>query len=374
MRVLHVYRTYFPDTQGGLEETVRQICSNTISHGVEHRIFTLSQNPDPAILQLPEADVFRFPLTLEIASCGFSLKGLAGFKKLLKWADIIHYHYPWPFADLLHLLYRVKKPTVVSYQADIIRQKGLLKIYAPLQRYFLENVSKIITTSPNYLQTSTVLSALDKDIEIIPNGLNENGYPVPPKEKLSEVQERYGTDYFLFVGVLRYYKGLKYLLDASAGADFTVVIAGSGPMERDLKDQAKQLGLDNVKFLGYVEDDEKIALIQGARAIVFPSCERSEAFGMTLVEGAMYSKPLITAEIGSGTSYVNRHLETGIVVAPKDKVSLREAMEKIYRDDDFAIQMGVGARQRYEALFTGQEMGRKYVDVYRGLMGSGSAT
>ncbi len=368
MNILHVYRTYFPDTQGGLEETVRQICSNTIPYGARHRIFTLSRNPEPATLQLPEAEVYRFPLTFEIASCGFSITGVLGFKKLVEWADIVHYHFPWPYGDLLHFLCHVRKPTLVSYQSDIIRQQGLLRLYSPLQNLFLSRVTKIVTTSPNYLQSSPVLNSLDTQIEIIPNGLDEKRYSAVSVEKIDEVRERFGTDYFLFIGVLRYYKGLQYLLDAVKDAAFTVLIAGSGPMEKELKDQALRLGLQNVQFLGYVEDDEKNALIHEARAIVFPSCERSEAFGITLLEGAMFAKPLITADIGTGTTYINRDRETGLVVAPKDHVSLRAAMETLYGDKEFALRMGEGARKRFESLFTGQEMGRRYAGVYRGLL------
>jgi rhamnosyl/mannosyltransferase len=368
MNILHVYRTYFPDTQGGLEETVRQICSNTIPYGARHRIFTLSRNPDPAILQLPEAEVYRFPLTFEIASCGFSVTGVYGFKKLVAWADLVHYHFPWPYGDLLHFLCHVRKPTLVSYQSDIIRQQGLLQLYSPLQNLFLSSAAKVVTTSPNYLQSSPVLAKLDKDIEIIPNGLDEKGYVAVSDEKREKVRERFGTDYFLFIGVLRYYKGLHYLLDAARDAAFNVLIAGSGPLEQELKEQALRLGLQNVKFLGHVDDDEKNALIHEARAIVFPSCERSEAFGITLLEGAMFAKPLITADIGTGTTYINKDGETGLVVAPKDHVSLRAAMETLYSDKDLAMRLGEGARKRFESLFTGQEMGRRYAGVYRDLL------
>lgn len=368
MNILHVYRTYFPDTQGGLEETVRQICANTIPYGARHHIFTLSRNPDPAILQLPEAEVYRFPLTFEIASCGFSVTGVYGFKKLVEWADLVHYHFPWPYGDLLHFLCHVRKPTLVSYQSDIIRQQGLLQLYSPLQNLFLSSVTKVVTTSPNYLQSSPVLAKLDKEIEIIPNGLDEKGYAAVSDEKRDKIRERFGTDYFLFIGVLRYYKGLNYLLDAARDAAFTVLIAGSGPLEQELKEQALRLGLQNVQFLGHVDDDEKNALIHGARAIVFPSCERSEAFGITLLEGAMFAKPLITADIGTGTTYINKDGETGLVIAPKDHVSLRTAIETLYSDKDLAMRLGEGARKRFESLFTGQEMGRRYAGVYCDLL------
>ena len=51
MRVLHAYRTYFPDTQGGLEEVIRQICLNTARLGADSRVMTLSNSPDKKVIR-----------------------------------------------------------------------------------------------------------------------------------------------------------------------------------------------------------------------------------------------------------------------------------------------------------------------------------
>lgn len=367
--MLHVYRTYFPDTQGGLEETIRQICRSTKSRQICHRIFTLSPDPTPSVIHFPEVDVYRYPLTVEVASCGMSLSGISGFRKLVKWADIVHYHYPWPYADLLHLICSVSKPCIVSYQSDIVRQKILLKFYLPLQVRFLKSVRKIVATSPNYLKSSPILPLYSDKITVIPNGLDETGYPKPASVAHRAVAGEYGKDFFLFVGVLRYYKGLQYLLAASKDQGFRVIVAGKGPMEKELKIRAKELGLQNLRFAGYVDDTVKSCLIQLSRGIVFPSHERSEAYGMTLLEGAMFGKPLITAEIGTGTSYINRHNDTGLVVPPCDSEALRQAMLQLAEDKEFAELCGVRARKRYEKFFTASIMGKQYVKLYRQMVG-----
>jgi len=134
---------------------------------------------------------------------------------------------------------------------------------------------------------------------------------------LRQVENEYGKDFFLFVGVLRQYKGLNILLEAMRGAPYKAVIAGIGPLEKTLKRQAKRLTLDNVSFPGYISDELKIALLTLCRGIVLPSYLRSEAFGVFLLEGAMMSKPLISAEIGSGTNYININEHTGLTVAPE---------------------------------------------------------
>ena len=375
MNVLHVYRTYFPDSQGGLEEVIRQICLSTRELGVTSRVFTLSDEPYPRRLPRVECEVVRVRKTFEVASCGFALTGLRRFAKELAWADLVHYHYPWPFSDLMHLLFGHSKPAVLTYHSDIVRQKFLLSMYRPLMRRYLGAMDRIVATSPNYFATSEVLSNFADKVEVIPIGLDEPSYPAIDDQhrQLAAVRERYGSDFFLFVGVLRYYKGLHILLDAIKGAPYKIVIVGAGPVESALRQQARELELDNVVFAGFVPDREKMALFQLCRAVVFPSYLRSEAFGVTLLEGAMSARPLVSAEVGSGTSHVNIHGETGLVVPPSDSAALRAAMDDLHARPDKARAMGLKARQRYEQLFTGSVMGRHYAEVYRQILGERQA-
>jgi len=152
------------------------------------------------------------------------------------------------------------------------------------------------------------------------------------------------------------------------GARYKVVIVGSGPVESELRQQARRLGLENVMFAGFVSDREKMALFRLCRAVVFPSYLRSEAFGVTLLEGAMSARPLISAEVGSGTSHVNIHGETGLVVPPGNSTALRNAMDELHQHPQKAMLMGVNARRRYEQLFTGARMGERYAEVYRRIL------
>jgi len=368
LRVLHVYRTYLPDPTGGLQEAIRQICLNTSALGVESRIFTLSPNVKPRLIRRDEADVYRCPRHFEIASSGFSLSALGTFRELIRWADVVNYHFPWPFADLLHVLGRVAKPSLVTYHSDIVRQLGLRLIYKPLMYHFLGAVDRIVATSPNYRRSSVVLRRYAKKVEVISLALDETSYPQPDYRVAREMQERFGRDFFLFIGVLRYYKGLSYLLEAVHGTGLKVVIAGSGPLGSQLRKQASELGLENVHFLGQVRDDQKVSLIRLSKGIVFPSCERSEAFGVTLLEGAMFGKPLISTELGTGTTYVNQDKKTGLVVPPADPLRLREAMLCLDKDRDLATRLGSAARERFEELFTGTGMGERYFRLYRTLI------
>jgi len=370
VKVLHVYRTYFPDSQGGLEEVIRQICLSAGDCGVTSRVFTLSDEPYPHTLPRVEADVVRVHKNFEIASCGFALTGMRRFAREVAWADIVHYHYPWPFSDVMYLALGRHKPAILTYHSDIVRQRFLLSIYRPLMSRYLDAMDLIVATSPNYFATSKVLTEYADKVEVIPIGLDEPSYPAIDEQNrdLARARERYGEDFFLFVGVLRYYKGLHILLDAIRGAPYRVVIVGSGPVEGELKRQARQLALDNVVFAGFIPDREKMALFRLCRAVVFPSYLRAEAFGVTLLEGAMSARALISAEVGSGTSHVNINGETGLVVPPGNSRALREAMDDLHRHPEKARTMGAGARRRYETLFTGRLMGQRYADAYRRIL------
>lgn len=374
MRVLHTYRTYFPDTQGGLEEVIRQICLNTQSEGVESRVLSLSRAQNRRVLHREEAVVYRARLDLQIASCGMSLGAIRQFKRLVDWADVVHYHYPWPFADLLHFGAKVTKPTVVTYHSDIVRQRILGILYQPLMSRFLGSVDSIVCTSPNYFATSDVLPKFANKVDVIPIGIDEASHVSPGKALIDEVKSEYGEGFFLFVGVLRYYKGLHILLEAMEKAPYKVVIVGSGPTELELKKQARELGLTNAIFTGYLEDDIKNALFQLCRGVVFPSYMRSEAFGVTLLEGAMYGKPLISTEVGSGTSHVNTDGETGIVVPPGSPKALRTAMDQMHFRPQMAQLMGNRARERFKRLFSGELMGKRYAERYRQLTGANRST
>jgi glycosyltransferase involved in cell wall biosynthesis len=372
MRVLHVFKTYYPDSLGGVEQVIRQLSAATAPMNVTNRIFTLSRHASTVpLLHDGPTEIVRAQAHVEIASTPMSWRSFALFSEAVKKADLIHYHYPWPFGDLLHLTVARAKPAVLTYHSDVVRQRLLMPMYRPLMQRFFANLRAIVPTSPNYLQSSEPLQDYRDKSTVIPIGLDEASYPQPTPARVQYWREQVGEQFFFFVGVLRYYKGLHILLEACANTACRVVIVGAGPVESDLKQQAKRLGLGNVRFLGAVSDEDKVALLKLCRGVVFPSHLRSEAFGVTLLEGAMFRKPLISSEIGTGSSYVNVDGVTGLVVPPNNPVALRQAMEHLDHDCTLAAQMGIQARKRFEELFTARRMAESYVALYRRVL-SGS--
>lgn len=368
MKVLHFYKTYYPDSYGGVQQVIYQLAEYSAQLGVESQVLYLSSEAGRSMVPLDNHIISSSKLDFEIASTGFSWQVISHFKKLAAEADLIHYHYPWPFMDLVHFLSGTKKPTVVSYHSDIVKQRFLLQLYKPLMHLFLNKVDAIVAASPAYIDHSEVLRKYKAKTHIIPYGLNEASYLNIQESKLNEWAAKLPERFFLFVGALRYYKGLHYLLEAAERNGLPVVIVGSGGVEKDLREQANHLNLDHVIFTGSLADEDRAALLQLCTAFVFPSHLPSEAFGVSLLEAAVYGKPLISCEIGTGTTFINIDGVTGLAVAPADPEALSDAMVRLWDDPDMCATFGRNARARFEQHFRAKSMAESYVQLYQDVL------
>lgn len=375
MKVLHIYRTYFPDPPGGLQEAIRQICLGTREFGAVSSVVTLSPHPVPGDVRLPEARVWRERSWWAPASC--DLGGISAFRlfaRLAAEADVLHFHFPWPFADLLNMLGVARRPRVMTYHSDIVRQRTLSVLYGPLMRRTLNSMDAVVATSPAYIKTSPVLQSIvaTGKVRAIPLGIRDYVTECSAEQSAHGITEGIrdrlnlpAGGFVLALGVLRYYKGLHTLIEAASQIDCPIVIAGSGPEEEALKELAHSRRASNVIFAGQVSEEEKRDLLADCSLFVLPSQVRSEAFGMVLVEASMFGKPLICCEIGTGTSFINADGETGFVVPPESPNDLANAINRLTGDDGLARQMGRAARARYERMFSGEAQGRAYSELYR---------
>jgi glycosyltransferase involved in cell wall biosynthesis len=366
VKVLHFFKTHLPDTFGGVEQVIEQIADGATAMGVESRVLTLSPFAKrEARISRKSYEIVRCPFSLELASTRISFGVIPVYSEMASWADVVHLHFPWPFADCVHLWTRCRKPLIITYHSDIVRQKMLAKLYAPLMCRLFHRARYIVATSPNYAVSSKVLSKWQSKVKTIPLGLNESSYQAPS----ADARKRWasvvgGGPFFLFIGVFRYYKGLKYLIDALEGTGMRAVFVGGGKQESDLRMRARKLAVGQVVFTGIIAEADKIALLSLCLGVVLPSCERSEAFGVALIEGAMFGKPLVSCEIATGTSFVNIHGKTGFVVEPANSISLRSAMQTLWDSAPLRKTMGHNARNRFEELFVGKKMVSNYVSLY----------
>ena len=142
----------------------------------------------------------------------------------------------------------------------------------------------------------------------------------------------------------------------------------TGGIKEELEKQVESLNLKNVKFLGSIDEEEKVVLLNLCYGFIFPSHLRTEAFGISLLEASAFGKPMISCEIGSGTSFVNKHNETGLVINPGSSKELYSAMKFLLDNQDTAKEMGKRAKIRAAELFSSQEQANAYYKLYQELL------
>ena len=280
--------------------------------------------------------------------------------------DIAHLHFPYPVGELSQLFFGKARRVVLTYHSDVVRQRHILRFYRPFLQKVLDMADLIIATSDRYAESSPYLGRVRRKCRIVPLGIDPAPFVRVDADRVAKVRETFGGPLLLFVGKLRYYKGLQYLLKAMSEIPARLLVAGSGPMETEWRGLAADLGLkEKVVFLGEVADGELPALYHGCDVFVLPASERSEAFGLVQVEAMMSGKPVVSTELGTGTSYVNLHGETGFVVPPRDVKGLQDAVNALLRDEDLRRRMGAKARMRAMREFSLGMMVDRTIELYR---------
>lgn len=378
MRILHVYKTYLPETLGGVEQVIYNLCEGTRASGHVADVFVSGPVPALREVQVGRQRVFQARRTVQLFSTPLSSEMMRDLPTLARGYDLIHYHFPWPFADLLQLRLGGGRPYVVTYHSDIVKQQRLSRLYRPLlMNRFLAGAARVVATSETYVASSPVLRSLEHPPAVVPLGIPPPDRPTPDQAPEGPAVRAVLSDpspFFLFVGVMRYYKGLDVLVRAAAQVQSRVVIAGDGPERGRIEALGQSLGVSNLRFVGPVTEGDKWMLLDRALAFVLPSHRRSEAFGVSLLEAAALYRPLISCEIGTGTSEVDRDSETGLVVPPGDPRALAAAMRKMENDPEAAAAMGNRAARRFAERFTADRMMDGYLAVYEAaLAGKGAS-
>lgn len=158
---------------------------------------------------------------------------------------------------------------------------------------------------------------------------------------------------FVYVGRIKRYKGVELLLRALLEArrhrpDLTLDIAGSGDDRPRLEALAATLGLgEAVRFLGFVDEATKLALLRGAVANVFPSPK--EGWGITVMEAAACGTPSLASD-SPGLRDSVRDGITGILVPHGDVAAMAAAMCRLADDPLLVATLGAAARRHAEQL------------------------
>lgn len=359
MKRIAVFTPAYPPYRGGMGTVAYNFAKGLkyLKHHVE--VFTVAHNKSKKSSP-QENDIVRVHLLRPIIRYG-----LGAFVPQIIWKartfDVIHLHYPFFGGAEVLLIMKLIQPKiqiVLHYHFDAVG-KGWLKlffiIYSKIILPILLIIShSIIATSKDYLQSSNLARSYTrnpKKFVIIPNGVsyatyNERHDTARLRKSLSLHS---GTQMILFVGALdqaHYFKGITVLLSAwqkivklSSKTDILAVV-GRGNLKSSYEQLSKQLHIDNfVKFVGMVSDDELVSYYQLADVTVLPSIDKSEAFGLVLLESLSSETPVIASNL-PGVRCLIEHEQTGWLVRPHDSHDLMNAILTAFKDKKQLRRMG----------------------------------
>ncbi len=360
MHILHLYKDYYP-VLGGIENYIKVLAEAQAAAG--HRVTVLVCNPGRRTRSetLNGVDVLKAGRLGTAASMPLSLAQPLALTRVRP--DVIHVHSPYPLGELSNWWLGRARATVITHHSDVVRQRGWLRLYGPLLRRVLRAADRIIATSPPYIESSPWLKPIREKCTVIPLGVDTARFT--PADHPGT-----GSSGVLFVGRLRYYKGLDTLLMAlSQVPDAHLTVVGDGPMRAAWETLSHALNLAaRVDFVGEIEDADLPDYYHRADLFVLPANARAEAFGTVLLEAMASGLPCVTTEVGTGTSWIVQDGVTGLVVPPANPPALAEAITLLLQDSARRESMGHAGRERVVQYFSMEQMICGVEELYKELL------
>ncbi len=367
LRILEVNKAYFPHV-GGIETLVKQYSEELgAMDGVEVKTLVChDERAKTTHERINGVDLTRAGSFGTYFKCPVSFSFVRLFRKMSKWADVVHIHVPFPLADAALLVSGFKGRVVVSWHSDVVNQKKLLVFYKPFMRYLLKRADCIITATEGHINGSDYLPEFRKKCRVVPYGITPEDYlSAERKPFLTERCSDRSSVKVLFTGRLVYYKGVDVLLKAFRHVKgCELFISGEGVLEEGLRDYVHRHKRDGrVHFLGFLSDSDPRAAYADCDIFVLPSVVKTEAFGIVQTEAMVYGKPVINTSLPSGVPYVSIDGETGLTVPPSDAKGLADAINRLASDRELRERLGRNGAERVEKYFNEKNVIKKLYSV-----------
>lgn len=378
MKIAHIICT-FPPYRGGMGNSAWQFANALTKFQHDITVFTpLYQRTGQQGFQNtnPKIKIVRLKPWLVV--------GNAAVVPQLFWQlaqfDVLHLHYPFYGAAEIVWLWKLLQGSrcklILHYHMDnqAAGLKGLIfrwhrRLVLPL---ILRQADEITCASLDYIKHSKIGPYYKKHLEKfsqVPFGVDlEKFHPAVQTNTASSEQ----TPRILFVGGLdtaHYFKGIDNLLHAWQQLNLKpnqakLRIVGQGDLESHYRQTAQELNIaDQVEFMTNADDCQLADCYLQARALVLPSINQSEAFGLVLLEAMASGKPVIASNL-PGVRSVFRNNEQGLLVKPGDIADLAEKIKRLLTNDRLADKMGQAARELVVEQYTWDKAAAKLNEIY----------
>jgi phosphatidylinositol alpha-mannosyltransferase len=324
---------------GAVQEIVRAQRAELVKRGHDVRIIApqprdISDVDLTGVIFVGSASDFRSPMgTTTAVSSSFDDEALVQMLETEKF-DILHFHEPWqPFLSR-QILMRSTSVNVATFHAKIpetLMSRTVIRVVTPYTKSVMKYLHELTAVSDAAVEYVSTLT--DQPITIIPNAIDLKHYK-PATKKVKKADDEMKT--ILFVGRLERRKGVRYLLQAfqlieQDNDNIQLIIAGDGPNREKMENLAAELGLKNVTFLGYVDHETKLELMQTADLFCAPAIF-GESFGIVLLE-AMACGAVLVAGDNSGYTSVMQGTGALSLVNPHDTVDFARRLQLLLEDE-----------------------------------------
>ena len=394
MKILHISPAYFPAFRfGGPIKSVHELNKWLVKEGVEVTVYTTNAGlkkeiPSKKEVILDGVKVFYFPCYGYI-HWTFSPALFWTIKKNIKNFDLVHITSVWNFPVAVAAFWArfYKKPYIISPRGNLMKEP-LEKKSSLRKKIYLSLIAKrdlkyatavhfaVEAEKEEYLKAGLPLG---KSITI-PNGLDISEkfqfYETNPSKIDFWMKFNIAKDnkIILFLARLHPIKGLDTLIPSFAEVlkkEPKAVLVLAGPDEKNYKKEI-ELKIENCKlkigkeviFTGMLLDEDKVAVFRESDVFVLPSY--SESFGMAVVEAMAAELPVIITK-GVGISKEVESAGAGLVVE-KDINQVAEAILKILKNPQIAVEMGRRGRELVEKEFNSEKMAERFIKEYNEIL------
>jgi rhamnosyl/mannosyltransferase len=383
IKVLHIGK-YYPPFMGGIEIYLADLLPALEKHSISCKALVHAHEFISPFTNISDVNkIYRVPSYGRLLYAPVSPHFPIWLDKIINEfkPEILHIHMPNTSAFWLLLSKKARKiPWVIHWHSDVISTYNkylnfAYNFYKPFEQKLLKLSQAIIVTSPPYLTSSLALKSWQHKSHIIPLGIDITRLPLAnTKNKLwaENIWGKQTTLRIFTIGRMSYYKGHEILIRAAKKLEnIQIVIVGNGEERRNLENLIKILNIQNkVKLLGFRSNEEIAALFNSCDCFCLPSLERTEAFGVVLMEAMRYSKPIIASDIyGSGVTWVVKHKENGFLFPVADIDSLVNILQKM---QNFSLQtrqqIGKNGFNDFKQRFQIDNVALQISELYNGLL------
>lgn len=375
---IHICFSYhvYPSINGGAELIIQKLAESMVKRGYQITVVCSDRNKNKkneeyingvrVIYVKSYFDIFKVPFAPTYFFALWKIK-----------PDLIHCHGTAPgFSDVAVIYAKFRGiPCLLTYHFDgnadgVLGQVLSLVYNFTINSLIVRLANKITATGKSYAETSPVLKKVMNKVTIVPNGIDIKHFNTENKIIKGNYKLPKGK-IILWVGRFVKYKGLAYLIEAMKKVDnATLLIIGSGMLERELKELVKKDNLGKkIKFVGQIKNRDLPYFYHKAYIYVLSSITRGENFSISSLEALGCGVPVIASDLPGVRDMISKNV--GIKVLPKNSTMLEGKINFLLRNEEKRKEMSRAASKKAKLYSLDTIIGR-YYELYKELLRIGN--